>query len=126
MADQSIILCVDDEEVALFLRKAVLEKFGFRVTAVTSAKRALEVLKTTRVDLVLSDLLMPDVPGSELAKAVKENYPGLPVVIVSGVNEIPPDAGYADLFVSKLEGPVALCERLRNILEQSGTLHASP
>jgi CheY-like chemotaxis protein len=69
------------------------------------------------VDLVLSDLLMPEVIGTELARIVKERYPGLPVVVVSGVNEIPPDAAHADMFVSKLEGPIALQERLRQVLE---------
>ena len=117
MAEPFTILCVDDEERALFLRKAVLQKFGFEVLPASSAREALEILAGNRVDLVLSDLLMPEMPGTELAKAVKERYPGLPVVIVSGVNEIPPDAGYADLFVSKLEGPVALCERIRKVLD---------
>ena len=119
MPDTVTILCVDDEQVALFLRKAVLQKFGFDVVTAPSAKEALQVLSSRRVDLVLSDLLMPEVSGTELAKAIKEKYPTLPVVVVSGVNEIPPEVRYADLFISKLEGPVALCERLREILAQS-------
>lgn len=116
MADPLTILCVDDEERALFLRKAVLQKFGFDVLPASSAREALDILDNNHVDLVLSDLLMPGVPGTELAKEVKGKYPDLPVVIVSGVNEIPPDASYADLFVSKLDGPVALCDQLRKIL----------
>jgi len=75
------------------------------------------ILEERRVDLVLSDLLMPEVVGTELARIVKERYPGIPVVVVSGVNEIPPEAGYADLFVSKLEGPLALQERLLQVLD---------
>ncbi len=119
MADKITILCVDDESTALFLRKAVLEKFGFRVITAPSGRHALEILGAEPVDLVLSDLLMPEMPGSELAKAVKERYPDLPVVVVSGVNEIPPEVGYANLFVSKLEGPVKLCERIREVLDRS-------
>jgi len=117
--EPATILCVDDEQVALFLRKAVLQKFGFEVVTASSAKDALRILSTQRVDLVLSDLLMPEVSGTELAKAIKEKYSGLPVVVVSGVNEIPPEVRYADLFISKLEGPVRLCERLREVLSQS-------
>ena len=119
MPDTATILCVDDEQVALFLRKAVLQKFGFEVVTASSAKEALRILASQRVDLVLSDLLMPEVSGTELAKAIKEKYPNLPVVVVSGVNEIPPEVRFADLFISKLEGPVTLCERLREVLGQS-------
>ena len=119
MPESATLLCVDDEKVALFLRKAVLQKFGFEVVTANSAKEALQVLTTQQVDLVLSDLLMPEVSGTELAKAVKEHYPNLPVVVVSGVNEIPPDVRFADLFISKLEGPVRMCEQLREVLGQS-------
>jgi len=117
VAETKTILCVDDEATALFLRKAVLQKFGFQVVTASSAKEALMILEERRVDLVLSDLLMPEVVGTELARIVKERYPGIPVVVVSGVNEIPPEAGYADLFVSKLEGPLALQERLLQVLD---------
>ncbi|MGZ4816088.1 MAG: response regulator [Terriglobales bacterium] len=118
MAESLTILCVDDEETALFLRKAVLQKFGFKVITASSAKQALETLRQRPVDLLLSDLLMPEITGSELARIAKEMYPQLPVVIVSGVNEIPTEAGYADLFVSKLEGPAALCNHLRRVLDK--------
>ena len=119
MAEHFKILCVDDEETALFLRKAVLQRFGFEVMTAGSAKEALEVLRGRRVDLLLSDLLMPEMTGTELARIAKEAYPDLPVVVVSGVNEIPPEAGHADLFVSKLEGPIALCTHLRRVLEKN-------
>lgn len=119
MADNTTILCVDDEERALFLRQAVLQKFGFAVITANSGKQALAILAANRVDLVLSDLLMPEMPGTELARIVKQAYPRLPVVVVSGVNEIPPEAGYADLFVSKLEGPVRLAERIREVLQRN-------
>lgn len=119
-----VILCVDDEPTALFLRKAVLQKFGFQVITASSAKEALGVLAGNQaVDLVLTDLLMPEVVGTELARIVKERYPHLPVVVVSGVNEIPPEAVHADLFVSKLEGPIALHERLRQVLEGRNAAH---
>jgi CheY-like chemotaxis protein len=121
---EKVILCVDDEPTALFLRKAVLQKFGFQVITASSAKEALGVLAGNQaVDLVLTDLLMPEVVGTELARIVKERYPHLPVVVVSGVNEIPPEAVHADLFVSKLEGPIALHERLRQVLEGRNAAH---
>jgi CheY-like chemotaxis protein len=114
----AVILCVDDEENPLILRKLVLEKAGYEVVTANSGRRALEVLESQPIDLVLSDLLMPGMTGTELSRQIKSRYPKLPVVLVSGVNEIPPDASYADLFISKVEGPVSLCENISAVLAQ--------
>ncbi len=113
---ESVILCVDDEPNSLILRKLVLEKAGYRVLTASSANQALEVLDSSRIDLVLSDQLMPGGTGTELARKVKTRFPSLPVVIISGVNEIPPDADTADMFISKVEGPAAMCEKVSEVL----------
>ena len=112
------ILCVDDEEVPLFLRKRVLEKSGHKVVTANSAQEALRILNDQTFDLVLSDQLMPDMIGTQLARTIKEVCPSIPVILISGVNEVPPDAGYADLFISKLEGPAALCQKIFDVLQQ--------
>jgi CheY-like chemotaxis protein len=122
---QITILCVDDEHTALYFRKLVLEKGGFHVITASSAKEALEILAHQRVDVVLSDVLMPITLGTELAKLIKEQYPTLPVVLISGVNEIPTEASHADLFISKLEGPAFLCERIRTVLRQNSLVSNS-
>lgn len=120
-----VILCVDDEPTPLYFRKLVLEKAGFQVITTTSAEEAMKVLSTSSVDLVLSDVLMPQVLGTELARMVKSAYTDLPVVLVSGVNEIPAEAAIADLFISKLEGPVALCDKIHGVLNRlSKTAHS--
>jgi CheY-like chemotaxis protein len=115
---KAVILCVDDEENPLILRKIVLERAGYDVVTANSGKKALEILQSRPVDLVLSDLLMPGMTGTELARQVKESHPQLPVVLVSGVNEIPPEASYADRFISKVEGPVSLCENIAEVLRK--------
>ena len=43
-----------------------------------------------------------------------------PVVLISGVNEIPADATHTDLFISKVEGPMAMCEKIAAVLAQTG------
>ena len=111
-----VILCVDDEENPLMLRKLVLQKAGYEVVTANSANQALEILTTRKVDLVLSDQLMPGATGTDLAKQLKSTSPHLPVVIVSGVNELPPDADYADRFISKLEGPAYLSQQIAEVL----------
>jgi CheY-like chemotaxis protein len=114
-----VILCVDDEPIPLKLRKLVLEKQGYRVVVATSGSEALETLGRQRIDLVLTDLLMPGVSGTELARRAKERAPQVPVVLFSGVNEVPEDARYADLFLSKMEGPAAMCEKIGQLLAKS-------
>jgi CheY-like chemotaxis protein len=111
-----MILCVDDEETSLILRKLVLEKSGFAVMTAGSANQAMEIVGSQPIDLVLSDQLMPGETGTELARRIKAVRPGLPVVLVSGVNEVPIDADFADLFISKLEGPENLCQKVREVL----------
>jgi len=109
---------VDDEPNSLVLRKLVLERAGYKVITATSLQQAMKVLDTEKPDLVLSDQLMPGGTGTELAKQVKERRPEMPVIIISGVNEIPPDASHADLFMSKVEGPVAMCEKVAAVLNR--------
>jgi CheY-like chemotaxis protein len=115
-----VILCVDDEEIPLTLRKLVLQKQGYQVLTAGSASAAIQVLGSSHVDLVLSDQLMPGETGTELTKKIKQMWPKLPVILVSGVNEIPLDAHYADLFISKVEGPRIMCEKVAGVLALYG------
>lgn len=115
-----VILCVDDEENPLHLRKLVLQKIGFQVETATSVRMAMDMLDFYHVDLVLSDQLMPGETGTDLAQQVKSKHPQIPVVLLSGVNEIPQDAHHADMFVSKVEGPRALCDHISEVLARRG------
>ena len=70
-ADETVILCVDDEENPLVLRTLVLEKAGYHVITAPSAMRALEIISARHIDLVLSDQVMPGTTGTELARQIK-------------------------------------------------------
>ncbi len=113
---KAVILCVDDEPNSLVLRKLVLQKAGYEVVTASSGLLALDVLASRQVDLVLSDQLMPGQTGTELARQIKTKWPTLPVILISGVNEIPTDADIADLFMSKVEGPVMMCQNISDVL----------
>src|ERR1051326_6142880 len=76
---QAIILCVDDEENPLTLRKLVLQRAGYSIMTANSGAQALEILRSNRIDLVVSDLLMPGMTGAELAREVKSLYPRIPM-----------------------------------------------
>lgn len=121
MASDSItILCVDDEDVPRMLRKLILQKQGYRVVTAVSGKEALTMLDEGEINLVLSDQLMPGMTGTELAKVIKAERPAMPVILISGVNEIPEDAMYVDRFVSKVEGPERLFQAVLEVLQEYG------
>ena len=115
---KTAILCVDDEDIPRTLRKLVLEKQGYEVIAVPSGREALQILSTRAFDIVLTDQMMPGMAGTELTKQIKRDNPRMPVIIVSGMNEIPADASHADRFISKIEGPEALFRGVAEVLEQ--------
>jgi CheY-like chemotaxis protein len=119
MCKRDLILCVDDEENQLAVRKMVLESEGYSVLTASSGQQALNLLAQHQVDLVLSDHLMPGLIGTELARQIKKRNPDLPVILISAVNEIPEDAAYADLFMSKLDGPLAMCQNISAMLARS-------
>jgi CheY-like chemotaxis protein len=119
MNERDLILCVDDEENQLAIRKLVLEREGYSVVAASSGQQALSLLECHPVDLVLSDHLMPGLVGTELTRQIKLRFPQMPVILISAVNEIPADAAYADLFMSKLDGPIAMCRNVSAILLRS-------
>ena len=114
------ILCVDDEEIPRTLRKFILQKKGYRVLTATSGSEALAMLDKEGVNLVLSDQIMPGMTGTELTKRIKEAYPSMPIVLISGVNEIPQDASYADRFISKVGGPELLFDTVAEVLRLRG------
>ena len=116
---KAVILCVDDEENALALRKRVLQKAGYEVLTALSGGEALEILRSRTVDLVLTDHLMPGITGIELARKVKSQHSETRVLLLSGVNEIPFGADVADAFLSKVEGPDSLCEKVAALLNRS-------
>ena len=84
MKPKRTILCVDDNEQSLSIRKVMLETRGYRVIACTSGKEALERFKKGGVDLVLTDLIMPGLDGGKLIDAIKTLSPQTPAILLSG------------------------------------------
>ena len=119
-SDGITILCVDDEGIPRMLRKLILQKQGYKVVTAASGKEALALLDDGGINLVLSDQRMPGMTGTELTKAIKSGNPAMPVILFSGVNEIPQDATYADRFVSKVEGPALLFQAVTEVLQGCG------
>jgi two-component system, cell cycle response regulator len=91
------ILIVDDEEMIRMTLSVMITSFGFHCIVASDGLEAIEVLKRTKCDLVLSDIIMPNMDGLELLKYIKENQPATDVIIATGFSE---RASYADVIKS--------------------------
>jgi len=103
------ILLVDDESALVDMGKEILTARGYSVTAVDSGKAALEELTTAisdesspaGIDLLITDIVMPNMDGQRLAELAREQQPHLKVLFVSGFNQaaaIKLQPGYTDLL----------------------------
>jgi two-component system response regulator CpxR len=117
MRPRKTILCVEDNEQILSVRKFLLETRGYRVLSASCASEALEYLQTSlpgSIDLLLSDLILPQMDGNELARRAKELHAALPVLIVSGTVTNFDRAASADAFLPKGAcTPAELLDRIR-------------
>ena len=111
------ILCVDDNEQVLSVRTFLLETRGYRVIPALSAQQALEVVEQSlpgSLDLLLCDLIMPQMDGNELVRRAKQLHPALPAMIVSGTVNAFDRASCADVFLPKgASSPAEMIERIR-------------
>ena len=87
-----VILAVDDDELVLTNTAGMLEELGHTVFQAGSATDALRILDQGHVDMVITDHAMPHMTGAQLADALEEIRPGLPIVIITGFAELPPHA----------------------------------
>src|SRR5207302_7792768 len=99
MKPKKTILCVDDNDQLLSIRKVILETRGYRVIACSNGRDALEAFRRGGVDLVLADLLMPEMDGSELIDQIKKISPQTPAILFSCRVKIYERDTRADLFL---------------------------
>ena len=87
--EKEVILLVDDEEMMVDVTGKILERLGFSVVAKTSSLDALETFqeKPDEFDLVITDQVMPNMTGTQLARNLLSIRPDIPVILVSGFPE---------------------------------------
>lgn len=83
------ILIVDDERSARDLCKELLKDQGFRIELAESAARALEILESRPIDIVLTDVCMPGIDGMELLKIIKNQHAETDAIVMTGFGSIP-------------------------------------
>jgi DNA-binding NtrC family response regulator len=79
------VLVVDDDPNLTDLLVDTLVVIGYEAYAAESAKTALEVLRKERIDLVISDINMPEISGIELLEEIKKAHRHLPVMLITGI-----------------------------------------
>lgn len=82
------ILIIDDDRDMCLLLKRFLTRHGFEVLESYSGKKALELLETVEPDLVMCDFRLEDMEGNVLLGKIKERYPHVPVIIITGYSDI--------------------------------------
>ena len=85
--DNKTILVVDDESSLLNLTNDILSSHGFNVFCTESAKEALNILQNETIDILISDVIMPEMNGYQLAAIVKEKYPEIKIQLASGFTD---------------------------------------
>ena len=117
MRPKKIILCVDDNEQSLSIRKFMLETRGYAVVACTNGADALTAFRSQGADLILADLMMPGLDGADLVQAIKALSPETPAIIFSGKIRMCDKDLASDLFLPKgMHAPSELLDRIRLLL----------
>jgi len=116
------ILVIDDEPVVLNSCRKVLEEDGFDVYLVPSADEALKAMKKEFFDLLLVDVKMPKHDGIYLMQKVKEKWPDVPIIVMSGyptTDTITDGAKMgAAAFIAKPFTPDELLETIRQVIQK--------
>ncbi len=116
------ILIVDDETDVIQALRFRLETSGYKVLTASNGRQALEHLEKTKVDLVLSDFMMPEINGLELAERIKSNAAWSEAKLVlfschteAGIQARARDLGALD-YLPKMQGAGAIVRRVYAIL----------
>jgi two-component system response regulator VicR len=123
MSDKRRILCIEDEPEMIDLIRLILERKGFEVLGAVGGQEGLEAVRSEKPDLVLLDLMMPDVDGWEVYRQMKadKEVQNIPVIVVTAkAQSIDKVLGLhiakVDDYVTKPFGPGDLQESVDRVL----------
>jgi two-component system response regulator VicR len=130
MADnsQKLILCIEDEEEMIDLIRLILSRRGFDVRGANGGKEGLEIMQKEHPDLVLLDLMMPDMDGWEVYQQMKasDKTKDIPVIVVTAkAQSIDKVLGLhiakVDDYIAKPFSPQELLNSVDNVLNKQKT-----
>ncbi|WP_144294333.1 hybrid sensor histidine kinase/response regulator [Rhodoligotrophos appendicifer] len=111
------VLVVDDDPLVLTNTVAMLDELGHRVLQAHSGKEALETMRSSPVDLLITDQVMPRMSGVDLANIVFAEKPGLPIILATGYGEVAEDTPDSLMRLAKPFGIDALDEVIARVME---------
>ncbi len=121
------VLCIEDEPEMIDLIKLILERKGFEVLGAVGGKEGLEVIRREMPDLILLDLMMPEVDGWEVFRQMRadEQLKDIPVIVVTAkAQSIDKVLGLhiakVDDYVTKPFGPQELLKSVNKVLAMEG------
>lgn len=123
MATKPTLLCIDDEENGLKMRKWLFETEGFDVLTASDGPTGIELFKNHFVDTVILDYSMPGMDGLVVAESLKKLRPSIPIVMLSGY-PVPAEANeFIDALITKGESPALLLATTASLLHIRGHSH---
>jgi CheY-like chemotaxis protein len=124
------ILLVEDEDAVRDVSSRLLSRAGYTVIEARDGKEALDICTdvSTDIDLVITDMVMPEIGGRELARRVREMRPGVPIVFMSGYTDDDDlTRSYLEtgsVFIEKPFTPELLLSRTRELLSSRSAAEA--
>ena len=123
LSGSETVLAVDDDPIMLDVLQEVLEPYGYKVLFAASGEEALEMVGShqDKIDLLLTDVLLPGIKGQELARELLHKRPDLNVLFMSG--HLCPSMAHSDAggrfeaFIQKPFSPNALLRKMRKLLD---------
>lgn len=104
LSSPRVVMVVDDDDDMCELAQRILQRAGFATRVANNGREALQRLDKESVDLVITDMVMPEMDGVELIRVLQKTKPDLPVVALSGLDEF---VGYLKI-ATQLGARVAL------------------
>ena len=118
-----ILIVDDDDDFRGFLKKLLL-KNKYYVEAVSSGIKALKKIESTIPDLIITDIIMPDMDGFEVIRNIRNSYSDIKIMAISGGGRVKPDVYLnmaeklkADCIMQKPFQKAELLEKVESLLE---------
>jgi CheY-like chemotaxis protein len=114
-----VILCIDDEDLGLEIRKMVLEREGFSVLTAKDGVSGLSLFDTEQqIDAVVVDYAMPGMDGGQVAAILRKRKPHIPILMLSAYVALPEEVmRVVSISATKGDGAFTLVEKLKELLQ---------
>ena len=112
-----VILCIDDEDLGLEIRKMVLEREGFTVLTAKDGQSGISVFDTEQIDAVVLDYAMPGMDGGKVAAILRQRRPDIPIMMLSAYVALPEEVmRVISISATKGDGAFTLVDKLKGLL----------